>query len=646
MLKMIFIFSRASAAEPSAEATEVVVPEPEEIVVTGTRSERALGDSPVATKVLTLDDIRASGAEDMADLLEQVPGIDVQRSFLGASVRLQGLDPEHVLVVVDGQRLTGRAGGGIDLSRLPVDAVERVEIVEGAASALYGSDAMGGVIHIITRDPEPAVQGYLRGRGGHLGTADVAGGVQGGSDEVQARLDVGVHGQSAVDRDLSDPATTTSGVLQGQVTGRIDADPTADLMVSAEGTYSRLDSSGIDQSDGGAVFDRSNVQEEVRASVSPRWVPAANGLVSLHLGLSVFRDQYLSDQQGASALDSYADTRDQLGQLSLQVERHAGSHRLLMGVDGIAEWLRSERLAEGRGQRQRGGVFAQDEWRVARGWSLLPSARLDADTSFGVVPTGRLAMRLDPHPTLVVRGAVGTGYRAPSFREQLLLFDNPGSGYRVDGNLQLRPEQSRQVSGSAEWAPHQAITVLVSGFLHDVDDLITVATLADDPGLTRFSYANVARARSAGGEATLSVEPVAGVALGGPYTYTDARDLALDRELEGRARHRGTASLRLDHDATDSQLSSRAGFVGQRSYYADAADPSSSVDRRPGYVLVDVRAEQGLGRSLSAFVGADNLLDAGDADLTPLLPRFFYAGLSAELSRRTPSRRPAVRGVP
>jgi outer membrane receptor for ferrienterochelin and colicins len=645
-MKMIFIFTLSCGLCGVAHADDEADDEIEEIVVTGTRSARALGDSPVATKVLTADDIRASGAEDVGDLLEQVPGIDVQRNFLGAAVRLQGLDPEHVLVLVDGQRMTGRAGGAIDLSRIPVDSIERIEIVEGAGSALYGSDAMGGVIHIVTRDPQSELRGHVRGRGGQLGMVDVAGGAEGGSSELQARLDGGLHRQSPYDRDPSTPQTTASGVMQGQVSGRIDADPSPDWLLSAVGSYNRLDSQGVDAAASGAQFDRRNLQEEVRASVQPRFNATENTLLSAHLGWSFFRDQYASDQVGSDALDAYADTRDQLLQASAQLEQVAGMHHLMVGGDALAEWLTSERLTEGIGQRQRGGLFVQDEWRAARTLRILPSARVDGDTSFGWVPTARLALRYDPHPRVVSRLSAGTGYRAPSFREQLLLFENPGSGYRIDGNPALRPENSRQLNGGVELTPVDGFTLLVSGFFNDVDDLITVQTVAEQPGLTRFGYANVSRARTAGGEATVDLDLSSLLSLGGSYTYTDARDLTLDRELEGRSRHRGTADVRLNVESTDTELSARAGFVGSRSFYSDPDDPNASVERPPGYALVDVRVEQGLGRAVAAFVGGDNLLDAGDTLLLPTLPRLFYAGLRAELTRRSGKSGAPPRGVP
>ena len=124
--------------------------------------------------VIDREEIEAAGAETIAAVLETHPGIEVEPGLRGFTIRMQGLDPEYVLILVDGERAQGRLGGGLDLTRFPADAVERVEIVKGAGSALYGSDAVAGVINIITRRPKEAVEvgGHLSG--GSIGALDAS----------------------------------------------------------------------------------------------------------------------------------------------------------------------------------------------------------------------------------------------------------------------------------------------------------------------------------------------------------------------------------------------------------------------------------------------------------------------------------------
>ena len=145
----------AGEEEPAPPAEEPDHDDPGEImVVTGSRTEQALSEAVVATDVVTREQIRSAGAEDASQVLETMSGVEIYRSFRGAAVRMQGLDSEYVLVLIDGRRMIGRSDGVLDLSRIPAERIERIEVVKGAASALYGSDAIAGVINIITRQPE------------------------------------------------------------------------------------------------------------------------------------------------------------------------------------------------------------------------------------------------------------------------------------------------------------------------------------------------------------------------------------------------------------------------------------------------------------------------------------------------------------
>ncbi|MAA80415.1 MAG: hypothetical protein CL916_14260, partial [Deltaproteobacteria bacterium] len=123
----------------------------EEIVITATKTEVLEDQSTVTVEVISSKQIAAFGIGDLTDVLQQLAGVNISRSILGSSPALQGLEPKHTLVLVDGQRLLGSKNGIVDLSRISLPNIERIEIIRGASSVLYGSDAMGGVINIITK---------------------------------------------------------------------------------------------------------------------------------------------------------------------------------------------------------------------------------------------------------------------------------------------------------------------------------------------------------------------------------------------------------------------------------------------------------------------------------------------------------------
>lgn len=626
MTFMFILAGLAQAAEPA---------EPDEIVViTGTRTPRKLGDAPVAVEVIDRDAILASGSRNVADLLEQHAGVDIDRSVVGAGIRLRGLEPTHTLLLVDGQRVVGRKDGVFDLGRIPVDQIERIEIVKGASSALYGSDAMGGVVHIITRTADAPLTADLSLRGtsptGGAGSVGLA--VREG--KVGARLDMSLQSASPYDLDPSDPATTGNGLLQGDGAAVVDWRPNPDLTLLLRGSWIGSDARGVDMAHGGAVLDRRNLTEDGLVRFEVDATPDAWSRWRASVGVSSFRDQYLYDQRGAADLDQYQETREQLWQLDVQMDRVMGAHVLTLGVEGDLGMLSSERLDGGRGQRHTGAVFAQDEVRLAESFVVVPGARADLDSWFGGAVVPSLAARWDPARALTFRGSVGMGWRAPGFRELLLAFDNSSIGYRIEGNPDLRPERSLSATAGAEWDVTHALDLAVSVHADQLRDLIQIGTLSEIPGFVRYGYVNVGRARTVGVDLSLGVKLGRWVAVDLTGNWLDARDLTADRPLEGRAALRAAASGRFQAGANGPRLVSRAMIVGPRPFFPE----EQRVDAAP-YALVDLRLEQSLRDGLRLVAGVDNVANVGDPAYLTTPPRMFWAGIEAT------GRRPAGGGL-
>ncbi len=601
-----------------------------ETVVTGTRSERRLADSPVATEVITRADLEASGAESVAGALEEHPGLDVNRANAsGANVRIQGLDPQYVLILVDGERLAGRVNGAIDLTRIPLDDVQRIEIVRGPSSALYGADALGGVINLITRRAARPLELEAHARGGTLGTLDAHGRAALQRGPLNLSLTAGHHRRDAFDLAPETPATDGGAFVTTDASTRAAWRVNERLSLVGTAAWLRRDQRAIDDGPGGAVYDRRNLTETASASLTPTLRLGDDAQLRLGLWFSQYRDQFLRDQRGSDALDQYQQTVDRVANASLQLDAspHA-RHRVTVGLEGFFEQLDADRLRNGTGRRVRAALYAQDQWTLLDGAvpvTLVPGVRLDVDSQFGAAPTPKLQLRLDPRPGLALRVSYGWGFRAPSFQELLLLFENPSAGYLVEGNTALRSETSRAVNASVEWRASRTLWLSTNLYRNDIDDLIdTVVVAPSAPGeSTRYRYQNVARAWTMGAELSARLRPVEGVVIDLGYTLTATRDLANQRPLEGRALHRGTVGVQLRHAHTGLELTTRAAFVGARPFYS-----VPGVSEAPPYASVDARAAWTWQRTLTLFVGCDNALDAGDAQVLRLPPRTFYAGLT------------------
>lgn len=610
-----------------------------ETVVTASRTQQRRSEAATPIDVITRDEIDRSGARDAAEVLALHPSVQIERSFAGAGAYVQGLEPQHVLILIDGQRVIGRVNGVLDLSRIPVERIEQIEISRGAGSVLYGSDALGGVINIITRSTKRRLEGSAQLQYGTLDAFDLRGsggvGFRGGS----LTLNSGWHRRAAYRLDPQQIATSGGAFDEQQASARLDLRPGSRFRLGLAGSYLRRQVDGVDQTGSGATLDRTNRTETIDVSVRPE---VHLGRVQLRwvMQYSHFRDQYLLDQRRGTQLDAYQETREHLARGDLQVDlRLPRDHLLTLGGELLYERLYTPRLAGGEGDRTRGALFAQDQWQVAKsiGLSAVPALRFDADSQFGTNLAPKLALRVAPHPALVARFSYGAGFRAPQFKELLLLFENAGAGYVVQGSLDLRPETSNSYNLGVESTPRAWVTLSGNFYRNDLHNLIQPLLLqaASSSGPERFSYGNIAQAYTQGVELGVRLRKGDRVALELGYTLTDAQDVGQGRELEGRARHRGNASLTLRAPDAGVDFMTRCSFVGSRAYYTDEDGDGESVRvDAPAYVQWDARLSISFARSVSAFLGGQNLLDAGDARFLPIPPRTLFVGVSAHGERK------------
>ncbi|TSC34089.1 TonB-dependent siderophore receptor [Corallococcus sp. Z5C101001] len=629
--------SEAPAVEPRSAVDATASLPPDDLpalqtVVTGSRTQERLRETPVATEVITRSEIIASGARDASELLATRPGLVVQQGFAGATLSVQGLAPEYVLVLVDGERVTGKVDGSVDLSRLSLEDIEQVEIVKGPSSVLYGSDAVAGVVNFITRRAQRTLGADLRAAYGTLQRLDLDATGETRGDAWGLRLSAGLQRRASYDLDPSDIGTTGSSLDGYDVSARGDWRGSETLSLEGTASFSHRIQRGVDLGAGNAVFDRATRDNTFASRLSPSWRLSSAATLRADVSYGHYERRYLRDQRNASALDTVEDTRDQQARVGAQVEaRPGGGHALVAGTEYLGEWLRSDRLEGGRGRRGRGSVYAQDSWTLAEGVGLVlvSGGRLDVDSQFGLAATPRVALKADPTSWLTVRGSYGWGYRAPSFQDLLIDFENPSVGYTVRGNPDLKPERSRSVSINLEARPTRDSMVWVGAFQHGLRDMIA-ASLQSEGDFLRYSYINIARARVRGAELGLRQSLPGRIQLELGYTLTDGTDQELDRALEGQARHRLTAQATWRHRQWGLEANVRGALTGERPFYPDTngdgvadsyrASPTVSLDARVAWQLP--------AGGLQLFVVGSNLTGAGNPNDLPIPPRTLQAGVS------------------
>lgn len=616
------------------------VPDADEvIVVTASGSGAPRGELAVAVEVIDDEAIAQGGARTVADVLATHPGVDVQLGRFGAEVRLRGMESDQTLVLVDGVRVVGQKDGVIDLSRLPVENIERIEIVKGPSSAMYGSDALGGVIHIITKVPDKALSGVVRAQVGTRDSADVTASASMRRERWGLSLTGGVHGSDAWDLDPSDAQTNGSKWRQAEAGGQLRLTPSGDVTVTVDASTQLRDLEGVDAAAGGAVLDRTNRTEDHRGGVQVQGLVGTSKLTGSVRG-AVYRDQFLVDQRGSDALDDYEETQESTLMATTRLDSSlGGGHALALGVDGEWRDLSADRLEAGVGRRLRAAVFAQDRWTLPMAPVVLtPGVRVEADEWFGVAIAPKLASRWDPRDGLVLRASIGQGYRAPSLRELLLRFENPSQGYVVTGNPDLVPERSLTADGGAEVRIGDT-WVTASAFHTEATNLISIDTL--DPGENgqgiRFGYRNIGQARLSGVELGWSGQVSDGLSIGAAYTGLHTRDLERKGPLPGRSAHRVSGTITAG-DIDRVVFVVRGAVTSRRPFYGIGTfgnfgnvDDSADLVWGPTTARVDLRATGAIGRRLHWTAGIDNVLDSGNAITDPLAPRRFVAGLDLRL---------------
>lgn len=613
------------------------------VVVHSSRYGRLLDDAPLPTRVIDREALDDVGAENVAEALQSQPGVQLQRSFAGTGIRLLGLDPKYTVILLDGRRLTGRVDGVLDLNRLPVEDLQQIEVTTGPGSVLAGADALAGVVDLRTRPPRAPWEGNAHLAYGSRNAIDASGRIGGAKGRFATALSGSYRRADAWDRDPATVATTGNAFAQATVGSRTRVQATKRTLLRGEANASLRDTSGVQQGAGAAVLDRRN-----RQMVAELATGVDHDGRTLHveswIGASLVRDQFVLDQRGDDALDQNQITWDGLGTGTLtftaRLSRH---HTLTLGNDLWLEHLATPRLDPRAVTRGRVGTFVQHAWRpkATRGLEILPAIRVDFDSLFDVHATPRLAFALDPHADLRIRASIGHAYRAPSFREMYLRFDNQSAGYLVQGNPQLEPETSWGSIVRVDWVPSRAegargyrpdLAFGAEAWVLQLEDAIVTDTVReaamDQP--TIFSYRNVGAASSAGlqGEVGIIWHPV--VTTRGSVTYTRARDLSAGRELPGVSPALATLGVELRSRVPrwETKLFVRGGWAGRRQFFVEQDDGSTVVQRADALLTLDLRLAQSLTKWVELFVGVDNVADTGDATFNVVPPRSFYGGLT------------------
>jgi outer membrane receptor for ferrienterochelin and colicins len=607
----------------------------ERLVVTGTRTTRLANSVPVRTEVVDRQAIALSAARSLADAVEYTTGVRVENNCQNCNfsqIRLLGLEGPYTQILVDGQPIISSLAQVYGIEQIPARMIDRIEVVKGGGSALYGAGAVGGIVNLISPEPSQTGGGFewRTGRGDGFG-----------GSLNWAASDLATIFTAFVQRDVVDARDVNADGFSDVSRRRLTAAGGRAVRSALGGSGKlTLDLSHIREARrGGDDLDRppheALIAEDIasrRSSLSGSWYQHVNGGWDYRVtvaGAVADRDSYYGTGRDPNA---YGDTSNWLALVDGQVNRYVGAHTISWGAQGTREHTIDRQPAYGRhldATFTGGGVFAQDDWTIRPGVQLVSGLRADWHSALArAILSPRFALMLSPSTDLDIRVSVARGFRAPQvFDEDLHLSSVAGEVRIIQLDPALREERATSATAGAEWKPQAGPgqALFEANVFHTrLTDLFHVID-RDDPLTDAFEALKV----NFGGARVYGAELNAGWGIGddlviqGGVVVQRARFDTAEPDFGSRdffrsPRRYGNVSIRWQsHDGW--QLFAGGRFTGSMHapHYAGAID-ANRLEKTPAFAAYDVTAGRRISmgdRALVLTLAARNLTNAYQRDL-------------------------------
>lgn len=596
--------------------THVVAQEPPQslptLVVTATRTASPLADVPASVTLISREELLNKGSQNVFDALRDTPGISVQGIGTGGrkAISLRGLDSKHSLILIDGKRLPSSNdsfGPNTDYHYdwLPLAQIERIEVVRGPMSVLYGSDALGGVVNIITRKPSKDWTGQINALG-YLNDSDDGAGQQlsaYASGALAHTLKLQIHAAQTRRAAVADTRAPALSALEGREQQQIGV--ALDWQALPEHTIKLEHTQGQDE----RWYDtetrreqlyqsRYDIQRQHTALGWDAWLGETNALLR---GYQSRIETSNSTTQGVAPTAPQT-LRERVLEAGINLP-WGETHLLSAGAEYREERLQHPQLVGGQAQARLFSVYLQDDIELSAPLRLTIGLRQDHFESFGDELSPRIALGWELAPAWTARVSYGHGFRSPNIKQIAQDYSFAAGMFVIQSNPALQPE----TNDAWELGIHYAQTAWeldAAVFDNRVKNLIDTRfqqTLAN--GLQQWRYDNIAEAQLRGLEITGKWQLNAAFSLSANYQYLEAKDADGER-LEARPRHTLNTSLNWQ----------RAGWQARVSHQYLAAQTlvpagARNMEDLPDYGVWQVHLRNAITPNISVTVGIENLTD-------------------------------------
>ena len=626
-LQAIGLLIACIGATPVMAEQSISAQEMDDLVVTATRLATPRGELASSVTVITAGDIKRRQFRSVSQALRSVPGLHVvQAGGPGqqTSVFMRGANSNHTLVLIDGVEATDPSSpaGAVDFSNLWLDNIERIEVVRGPQSTLYGSDAIGGVIHITTRRGEGKLHGTGKLEGGSDNTFNQQVSAAGSGGRVNYSFGVthvDTDGDSVTPRRLRNGVAAEDDTSENWTTSvRLGMTVSDTLDVTLFGRY--IDSETdldpeLEMFGSGTTEDRDARLDQTEYLLrGEAKAQLLGGLweATLSTSYSDFDRKNRNDRQLPT--ETLTRTRFDGDKLKFELKNDfypLDTHILTLGLETEKENMDSGGFSDFGGffvgeeteaDARNNAVYVQDQFSYAQRVFATVGMRYDDHDDFGSELTYRIAPVYALRETgTQLKASVGSGFKAPTlFQTDGFTPNNFGSFYR--GSPDLDPEKSFGWEiGMEQMLWGKRMSFGVTWFKSNIDDLMQVVF---DPAFNS-TYENIDEADIQGAETFIRVQPLDSLAIHLDYTYTDAEDDDSGERLLRRPKHK----LDLDVEFRPISRASINLAVIYVSDYKDISRESSGIVKGDDYAVLDVAADYQLNRQWRLFGRVENATD-------------------------------------
>lgn len=634
-----------------------------EVVVTGSRTARPIKMSPVTTQVLGGKALVDAGYSNLQQALQQeTPGLNIQKVGFGNEISMQGLDARHVLFLMDGERMTGDMAGNLDYERFNLHAIDRVEIVKGASSTLYGSRAAGAVINLITKKTDKPLSIDAGIRYGQMNERNYK--------HPQPKDFLYMFEQNADRPNLQ--SWVSAGFKAGKFTSQTDvwySESDAFYMYQAENdkkVYTKEANPFLPHDIivvSNAVRPPMGIEGKEHITVSQKLYYNPNPNLSvLVYGSSFFMNTYdlIQDMTFSQARDWTAGTKvtyhvkdwfSVTGSLHAdfydRFKRHEridkrqkdyessiyqprltvtsnyfNGHSLILGMEHTSDELTSDRFSGNANHDLKTRAlketeyFLQDEWTINPRWMISAGIRTNFSKAFGFMGMPKVAAKYSPDKHWSLRANYSMGYRSPSIKELFFNWDHLGM-FMIRGNENMRPEKNNYFSLGAEYSNDR---LFVSGTAYGNyfrDKIEGVWRIYDMQ--YNFEYTNLSQQRLLGLEVLARWSVLDCLTLNGTYSFVDvSKNKGI--QVNTTSSHAATASMDYKYMKKNYRLNAvfSASYMGGKKFDVQdrvfVKEENKSYDAYfrcdlPQYVLCNLSVSQTFWNKVKLTLGMDNLFN-------------------------------------